>query len=127
MNTSTTVRVSAYVFVVNGMDRICPAALWECLEGPKPPISFECDGCTMSPEETIGGFAVWPACRVHDWHYSSFAPNDVSRMKADAIFRKNIWRVLRNQGCPWYRAAYTAGVYWFAVRRFGAAHFRRPK
>lgn len=119
--------MSVYVFKVGGRDRNCPCEWWDCLIGPKPADDWaECDGCTCSPDYALGGFAIWPACRIHDFHYNVAAP-PVTRGEADSIFRKNIYRCLRAQGCPWYRAAYTALVYWRAVRRFGASHYRKRR
>lgn len=118
--------MSGIVFTIAGSLRECPSAWWSRLVGPKPENLWGgCDGCTSSPDYWMG-YAVWPACVIHDWHYCDEGP-DIPRILADLIFRINIWRVLRAQGCPRYRSAYVALAYWSAVAASGRRYFKRSK
>jgi hypothetical protein len=109
-------------FPIRGRLRDCPDTWWEPLIGPKPEADFDCNGCTASPDVYMG-FHLWPACRIHDWHYDEKGP-DISRFRADATFRLNIWRVMRAQGAPIHRAWYVAGIYYAAVRAAGGRAYR---
>lgn len=109
--------------LVGGKERPCLSHWWEPLIGPKPHRKWKgCDGCTSSPDYWMG-FAIWPACYIHDWHYSEDGPK-YPRILADLIFRINIWRVLRAQGCPRFRAVYVSALYWWGVSIGGMAHFK---
>jgi hypothetical protein len=114
-----------YSWRVNGQWRGCPVEWWDALLGPKPDDDFDCNGCTSSPDRYMG-YHIWPACRIHDWHYDIDGP-DVPRILADLIFRINIWRILRAQNCPRLRAIYLSFAYWGAVSLVGRPFYRRGK
>lgn len=102
--------MSVLTFIVSGEPRECPAELWERLIGPKPADDWkDCNGCSASPD-SWRGLILWPGCRIHDWHYSSDGP-DIPRILADLILRINLWRCLRAQGAPWWRAGFVAAGY----------------
>ena len=112
--------------LVSGEWRVVDAAVWGALQGPTPPAGFENNGCTASPDVLTDGAETWPACVIHDWHYSGRVPG-MTRWRADGTLRTNLWRCLRAQGCNWFRAGYIAGAYWFAVRRVGGAAWTEPR
>jgi hypothetical protein len=109
--------------MVQGRARVLRRPLRNVLEGPLPPVNFDNDGCTASPDYLPPMVELWPACWVHDWHYSG-RPG-VSRAEADAIFRRNLYALMRAQGVSWVKAAAVATVYWTAVRLKGAPHYRK--
>jgi hypothetical protein len=114
------------LWVVSGEVLEVSQRLWSALQGPKPPAGFECNGCTFSPDTLPGGLKVWPACVIHDYHYSQARPLGgtwASRRRADAIFYGNVYRGARIQGRSLWRASRTAGAYWRGVRAGGAARF----
>lgn len=117
--------VEIYTFrMKDGKERLCPAPLWEVMLGPKPPHDWAgCDGCTASPD-SIGGKLLWPACRIHDYHYDG-EPPDLPRALADLTFRINLWRILRAQGASRWDSIAVAGAYFAGVTLGGRRHYRR--
>lgn len=109
----------------SGKLRFIRTVIWNKLEGPKPPIDFANNGCSCSPDFLSSGEAIWPACVIHDFQYGPLG--GVSRDEADAIFRRNVYTVLHEQGVFSVRAAFWALVYWRAVRRFGCLSYRGGK
>ena len=99
-------------FRVRDVPRYCFREVWDALIGPKPPEGWETDGCSFSPDY-IANRHVWPACVIHDFHYSGAG---VSRWRADWIFFRNLYRLLRGGGLAFYASFAVALVYWWAVR-----------
>jgi hypothetical protein len=116
--------VTADSVLVSGKPRPLPSELRLVLEGPIPPHDFPNNGCTASPDYWRG-LLLWVACWVHDWHYSGNVP-EMSRMQADAIFRRNIYAILRAQGRGRVYSQSIALKYWSAVRVFGASSYKEP-
>jgi hypothetical protein len=111
-------------FMVAGEERECPRELWKSLLGPLPADEWgPCDGCTASPDEWRG-IALWPACRVHDFHCSTGIE---PRIVADLKFRINIWRCLRYGRAPLWRALGVATLYWLGVRGGAAVGIGKPE
>jgi hypothetical protein len=110
--------------LVSGEWRVLDPALRALLEGPLPPHDFENNGCTASPDYWLG-YALWIACWVHDWHYSGAVPA-MTRALADAIFRRNMYSILRAQGCGVVRSYRISLKYWAAVRLFGGRAYKEP-
>ena len=110
-------------FIVNGRKRHYPEELWENLIGEKPPPGFTCNGCTNSPDY-FRRFFIWPACIVHDFHYSGVLGGSwASRREADRIFYKNLKIELIDQEAPWALSATLPWIYWGRVRLHGAGHY----
>lgn len=117
--------MSTISFTVSGDPRECPAELWKKLIGEKPPEDWTgCNGCSASPD-FWRGLILWPACLIHDWHYCAEGP-DVPRVLADLILRINLWRCLRWQGAPRWRAAVVAATYHAGVTIGGRRAYKRP-
>jgi len=104
--------MSTVYFWVRGSRRTCPRDVWNRLIGPLPPEGMETDGCSWSPD-WIADRPVWPACVVHDFHYSGAG---VSRWRADWIFLRNLYRLLRINGFFFLSAFGVAAIYFWAVR-----------
>lgn len=109
---------------VSGEIRYMDQKLWNRLAGPKPPRSFENNGCSYSPDRILG-YAIWPACVLHDWHYSGRVPG-MDKKTADKHFRTNLWRALRYQGATWPMAAWITASRYIAVTKFGDLAFNKP-
>lgn len=106
--------MTTITFVVGGVPRPCSRETWDRLIGPKPPEGYVTDGCTMSPDY-VADRPVWPACVIHDWHYSGV----VSRWRADWRFMRNIYRLLRAGDFFLPSAVAVSLTYWWAVRTRG--------
>lgn len=104
-------------FNVKGERRVCLRERWDRLLGPKPPEGFATDGCSFSPDY-IAHRPVWPACIVHDYHYSA-GEAKVSRRHADWVFFRNLYRLLRMGGMFFGAAFVVSAIYWWAVRTKG--------
>lgn len=116
---------------VSGEDRGVSLALWNRLGGPKPDPSFECDGCSNSPDSyrTITGklFKLWPACVIHDFHYrcqATLTRDAPGRREADRIFRENVKRCVAFCGGSGFDQRRLAWLYWGRVRIWGVTSFR---
>lgn len=102
--------------LVSGEWRTISKSVWDSLEGPKPPgRTFINNGCTCSPDY-LQGKPIWPACVIHDYHYNG---GYVSREEADAILRRNVYKVLKAFGMNRIKAKVVSLAYWFAVRKAG--------
>ena len=110
-------------FPVSGNWSCVSLELWDKLRGPKPEWGFENDACSMSPDG-IRRARFWPACVIHDWHYSGSGP-DVTRIKSDIIFAQNIITISRLQGANTIKAIGIAMTYFYFVRKFGGPFFKR--
>ena len=110
--------MSTVTFMVGGVLRSFPRESWDRLIGPKPPETFATDGCSISPD-AVYGRPVWPACIIHDWHYSG----QVSRWKADWIFQRNVYRLLRMGGLFFAYSFAVSLMYWWAVRSRGGSAY----
>ena len=114
------------IFQVGGKSQACPRLWYLCLEGPRPdPQSFECDGCSSSPD-VWRGMLIWPACVIHDYHYRTGILGGTwrSRARADAKFRRNTVTLLRKQGLGKRGAKAVAWIYYGRVRIWGAKAYR---
>lgn len=110
-------------FVVAGERRFVRPEVWDRLIGPKPSDDWTgCDGCTASPD-SLAGYAIWPACRIHDWHWCEDGPG-IPHVLSNLILRINVWRCLRAQGCPWWQAVPIAAAYWLGVTAGGWVAWR---
>ena len=116
---------------VSGEDRGVSVALWIRLRGPKPPYTFECDGCSNSPESyrTWRGrvYKIWPACVIHDFHYrteGALTRDAAGRKRADRIFRENVEQCVAHCGGSRIDQRRLAWLYWGRVRMWGATSFR---
>lgn len=95
--------------------RPLPSLLWARMEGHEGiPATFVSNGCTLSPDRW-DGFALWPACHVHDWDYLQ-AGGIMDRARADARLRRNLVTLMENQGAGALRARRLAWAYWAGVR-----------
>jgi hypothetical protein len=96
------------------------------LEGPIPPDHFVDDGCTCAPDQTLVGKRwIRPACRIHDFHYSGLhGCEEMTREKADAIFRRNIYKILRHQHINPIKAYFYSFIYWRAVVKLGRRFYK---
>lgn len=90
--------------------------------GPKPTSSFVTNGCTASPDY-LDGRALWPACVIHDYHYSPQSPVN-SRLRADSILGVNIFRLLRLQGTGWFKSISVGVVYTTACQSLGKPFYK---
>lgn len=106
---------------VSGDDREISFVHWHILFGPRPPKDFENNGCSYSPD-SVRDYQIWPACVIHDWHYSGRV-EDMDQRRADKTFRRNLWRSLRYQGAPWPLASWITTTRYFAVTKFGDLAF----
>ena len=119
-----------YEFHVAGEPLQVGAVFWEALEGPAPPETFECDGCSRSPDFyrtwTLKSYKLWPACIIHDFHYRTgcLGGNWKARWEADRIFRQNMVTLLRMQGAGAVRQRTLSWLYWGRVRIWGASSYR---
>jgi len=93
----------------------------------QPPIPniFVCDGCTWCADNWFG-VSLFPACKVHDWHYSrgrrGRASTKNDRLMADKVFRYNIFIRMRTKFGSLY-SWYFAQRRYLAVRWFAGAAF----
>lgn len=111
----------------DGTDRHCPAELWDVMLGPKPPHQWPgCNGCSFAPDYAREGKIIWPACRIHDWHYCDESPH-VLQHTADTTLRLNVWRILRAQGVSMVDASLVAASYFGGVTVGGRPHYRRKR
>jgi hypothetical protein len=97
---------------------------WEALEGPHPPSGFPNDGCTVVPQRH-GRVALWPACVIHDWHYSPLCEEITFQIVADYKFMQNLYKVQRLQGVSRVRASAVALKRFAGVQKFGKFFFKR--
>ncbi len=112
-------------FLVSKEIRDFPTEYWNQLEGPKPNPEFKCNGCSMSPDY-IRHYQIWPACVVHDYHYSSANPLTGTwsgRREGDRFLRSNIEICLRLQGANRFTQRRISWLYWGRVRIWGAKAF----
>lgn len=105
-------------FIVGGSPRVCFRETWDRLIGPKPPEGYTTDGCTLSPDY-VADRPVWPACVIHDYHYTGV----VSRWRADWIFMRNLYRLLRVEDFFFGSAVLVSVAYWWAVRARAAGAY----
>jgi len=114
--------------MINGGFRDIRRDWWDELIGPKPPKRFDNDGCTLA-FDYWHGLMVWPACVIHDWHYSAQIEREVanppSRFMSDYAFFMNTYKILRLQEVGRVRAIAHATKRLVAVRKLGKEHFRR--
>ena len=112
------------VFDVSGDSRAVPRKWWHQLAGPLPDPPYPCDGCSWSPD-VWAGFAVWPACVIHDYHYATGVLGTTwqGRRKADLALRRNIATLVRLQGGGRLRARSLAWLYWGRVRLWGGGAY----
>ena len=114
-------------FCIKGEEgRHFPIELYEALEGPYPLLEFESNGCSFSPD-WWRHYAIWPACHIHDYHYSDAAPLGgkwASRREADRILRKNIKILLKQQGANRFLRWWLPHTYWRSVRIHGDGAFQ---
>lgn len=103
--------------LVSGERRTVPTTLWSRLTGPKPPVSFACNGCSYSPDYVLGK-PIWPACAIHDWHYHDGGP-DISQNRADVVFARNVYTCLRFYGAGRFLAVIAAAWRYAALTRLG--------
>lgn len=108
----------------NGEWREIRADWWNALEGPKPPYGFKNDGCTIV-HDFDGDVALWPACVIHDWHYSSKCSTVTKRMAADTKFGVNTYRIQRLQDVGRIKSGFRALKRFVGVRRLGGPFFKR--
>ena len=106
--------MNTVMFMVQGCPRYFLCESWDKLIGPKPPEGYATNGCTFSPDY-VADRPVWPACVIHDYHYSGV----VSRWKADWIFMRNLYRLLRVGRFSPLPALGVSLIYWWAVRTKG--------
>lgn len=89
------------------------------LQGPKPHMDFEFDGCTSCPDY-IRGIPLLVACAIHDWCYSpectEIPETKAGRLGSDLLLLTNgVWLGLPIEiMVPIFRA----------VRIFGGSHFK---
>ena len=119
-----------YRFKVSRKELKVGAVFWEALEGPAPPESFRCDGCSSSPDSyvtwTRKWYKLWPVCIIHDFHYRTgcLGGNWKARWEADRIFYENMRTILRMQGAGSIRQRSLAWLYWGRVRMWGASSYK---
>ena len=120
------VRHDCIAFVVAGDRRMFPRAWWQALEGHELiPPGWSCDGCSRSPD-WWRGYALWPACLIHDAHYEPGAPlgsNAAGRLRADRALRQNLATLLRLQGANEITAQAVSAFYWTHVRAYGTGAY----
>lgn len=116
---------------VSGKELFVSARIWSRLEGPRPSLDFECDGCSHSPDvyTTATGrrFKLWPACVIHDYHYRTadvLTRDAAGRREADRIFRENLARCIALQGGSKLAQRRLSWLYWGRVRIWGASAFQ---
>ena len=91
-----------------------PLPLTSIMEGDCPPLAFDSDGCTNSPDR-VGGADLRPACLFHDWAYQ-VGGDKADRLAADdALFRNLVKCGL---------SAWKANLYYRRVRFWGVRHFQ---
>lgn len=112
-------------FTVSGQTRYFPKEIYQELEGPIPPLDFESNGCSCSPDYWRQ-YDIWPACHIHDWHYAEpvLGAQWASRREADAILRKNLRICLHKQNANQFLTWFLPYMYWGRVRIWGAAHWK---
>jgi hypothetical protein len=113
-------------FEVSGLELPVPLDLWGRLEGPKPEAGFACDGCSCSPD-CWRGYPVVFACIIHDYHYSDEKPLGAdweARLTADAIFYRNLRKVVWYYGGSAGEAERIGWIYWGRVRVWGGRAWR---
>ncbi len=90
-----------------------PLSLFCLMEGAIPPIEFESNGCSCSPDH-IGGVDLRPACHFHDYAYSIGGTRN-DRLQADDIFFRNLMRsgLSRLKANFYYRRVRFWGVQYF--------------
>lgn len=113
------------IVLVNGRWEWIRKDWWESLSGHKPPISFDNDGCTVVADIS-GDVLLWPACVIHDWHYSPKCKEVTNRLVADYHFLKNTYKIQRFQDVDRLRASARALKRFVGVRKLGEPHFKRP-
>jgi hypothetical protein len=110
-------------FPVSGKWRAVEQSVWDSLAGPKPPEGFVNDACSFSPD---GWNAVrwWPACVIHDWHYSKSGPS-IRRVVAEACFMWNLYTLARRSRWRVWKSLSLAAAYGKAVLVAGRPFFKR--
>lgn len=113
-------------FQVGNRIRVCRADLWAALSGPKPSDRWESDGCSCSPD-WWQRVPLWPACRLHDFAYSTEAPfggSWASRREADRVFRENLLITFDIYEVPRLRASSLSWLYWSRTRLYGSRYYK---
>jgi hypothetical protein len=121
------------IATVSGKARAFPLDLFLQLEGAdlvieewrrtgRAPV---CDGCSWSPDDWRS-IQLWPACLIHDRHYDPDSPlggTAAGRAAADAIFFRNLTRLLELQGAPFHLRSTLPWAYWSRVRLYGSGSY----